>query len=130
MEIPAGEELGSVKLLGGSSEQNRSPRSPVHSNTGREYKPGLLVAKATVKCCVKPWSILIDSGASCNYARLCSLERNPRYVEALKAHKGDTITVRLATGTLVTAPKVPVNLGVKLFDFDSIERCLVLDFGS
>ena len=40
--------------------------------------------------------------------------------EALKAHKGDTITVRLATGTLVTALKVPVNLSVKFFDFDSI----------
>ena len=48
--------------------------------------------------------------------------------EALKAHKGDTITVRLATGTLVTAPKVPVNLSVKFFDFDSIERYLVLNF--
>ena len=40
------------------------------------------------------------------------------------------ITVRLATGTLVTAPKVPVNLGVKFFDFDSIESCLVLDLDS
>ena len=48
--------------------------------------------------------------------------------EVLKAHKGDAITVRLATGTLVTAPKVPVNLGVKFFDFDSIERCFVLDW--
>ena len=73
----------------------------------------MLVAKATVKVFDKPWSILIDSGASGNYVRRCSLEGNPRYGEALKAHKGDTITVRLATGTLATAPKVPVNLGVK-----------------
>ena len=44
--------------------------------------------------------------------------------------KGDTITVRLATGTLVAIPNVPVNLGVKNFDFDSIERFLVLDLDS
>ena len=73
---------------------------------------------------------MINSGASGNYVRRCSLEGNPSHIEALKAHKGDTITVRLATGTLVTAPKVPVNLVVKFFDLDSIERCLVLDFDS
>ncbi|GMF62317.1 unnamed protein product [Phytophthora fragariaefolia] len=38
-----------------------------------------------------------------------------------------TVTVRLATGTHVTVPKVPVDLGVKFLDFDSVERCLVLD---
>ena len=81
----------------------------MHSNTGHEYMPGLLVAKAPVKGLNKHWSILIDSGASGNYVRRCSLEGNPRYVEALEAHKGDKITVRLATGTLVTAPKVPVR---------------------
>ena len=78
------------------------------------------MAKATVKGFDKPRPILIDSGASGNYVRRFSLEGNPRYVGALEAHGGDTITVRLATGTLVTAPKVPVNLGVKFFDFDSI----------
>ena len=71
--------------------------------------------------------IFIDSGASGNYVRRCSLEWNPRYVGALEAHGGDTITVRLATGTLVTAIKVPVNFGVKFLDSDNIERCLVLD---
>ena len=96
--------------------------SPVHSNTGREYKPRLLVAKATVKGFDKPWSILTDSEAPGNYVRRCSFEENPHYVEALIAHTGHTITVLSATGTLVTAPEVPVNLGVKFFDFDSIER--------
>ena len=110
--LPAGEELGSVEPLGGSGEQILASRSPVHSNTGREYKPGLLVAKATAKGFDKPWSILIDSGAYGNYVGRYSLEGNPRYVGALEAHGGDTITVRLATRTLVTAPKVPVKLGV------------------
>ena len=100
------------------------------NGTGREYKPGLLVAQATVKGFDKPWSILIDSGASCNYARRLSLEGSQQYVEALRAHEGDTITVRLATGTRVTVPKVPLNLGIKFLDFDSMERCLVLDLDS
>ena len=84
---------------------------------GREYKPGLFVAKATAKGFDKPWSILIDSGPSSNYVRQCFLGGNQRYDEALKARKGDTISVRLATGDLVTVAKVPVNLGVKFFRF-------------
>ena len=66
----------------------------MQAQTGREYKPGLMVAKVTVKGFDKPWSISIDSGASGNYVRRYSLEGNPHYVEALKAHKGDAITVR------------------------------------
>ena len=85
MGRPAGEEIGYVKPQGGSGEQNLAPRSPVHSNTRREYKPGLLIANETVKGFDKPWSILIDSGASVNYVRRYSLEGNPRYVEALQA---------------------------------------------
>ena len=90
----------------------------------------MLVAEATIKGFDKTWSILVDSGASCNYARRRSLEGNQRYAEALIAHKSYNITVRLATGSRVTVPKVPLNLGVKFLDFDSIERCLVLDLDS
>ena len=81
-------------------------------STKCECKPGLLVAVATVKGFDKPWSILIDSGASCNYVRRLSLEGSQRYAEALKAHEGDSITVRLATGKKVTLPKIRLNLGV------------------
>ena len=73
---------------------------------------------------------MIDSGASGNCVRRYPLEGNARYAEVLEAHKCGTTTVRLAIGTLVTATKVPVNLGVKFFDFDSIKRCLVLDLES
>ena len=38
--------------------------------------------------------------------------------------------MRLATGVRVTVPKVPLNLGVKFLDFNSVERCLVLDLDS
>uniref|UniRef100_M4BI47 Uncharacterized protein n=1 Tax=Hyaloperonospora arabidopsidis (strain Emoy2) TaxID=559515 RepID=M4BI47_HYAAE len=50
----ANQKYGSVEPLGGSGEQNLAPRSPVHYNTGREYKRGLLVAEATVKGFEKP----------------------------------------------------------------------------
>ena len=72
---------------------------------------------------------MIDSGASGNYVRRCPLEGNQSYEEALQAQKGDTISVRLATRTLVTESK-SVNLREKVFDFDSIERCQVLIFDS
>jgi hypothetical protein len=100
------------------------------NNTERVCKPGLLVVEATVKGFTKPWKILIDSGASGNYARRSTMEGSQQYGEALKARTSDVITVRLATGTRVMVPKVAVNLGVKFLDFDSVERCLVLDLDS
>ena len=85
---------------------------------------------ATVKAFENPWSILIDSGASNNYVRRLSLEGNQQYAEALKAHDGDSITIRLATGVRVTVPKAPLNLDVKFLHFKSVERYLVLDLDS
>ena len=126
---PTGKELSSVEFLGGRGEQGLAP-DLVGNTTKGEYKPGLLVVLATVKGFEKPWSILIDSGASSNYVRRRSLEGNQQYAEALKAQDGDSITVRLATGARVTVPKVPLNLGLKFLDFNSVERCLVLDLDS
>ena len=60
-------------------------------STERGDKLGLLAAEAIVKGFEKQWSILIDPGASCNYARLRSLEGSQRYDEALKAHEGDSL---------------------------------------
>ena len=60
----------------------------------------------------KPWSILINSGASCNYLWCRSLEGRHKCAEALQAHESDVITVRLATGARVTVPKVSLILGV------------------
>ncbi|GMF46723.1 unnamed protein product [Phytophthora fragariaefolia] len=99
----------------------------VLSNTQRVCKPGLLVVQATVKGFEKPWTNLVDSGASGNYARRSTMEGSQLYAEALKTRNRDIVTVRLATGTRVTVPKVPVDLCVKFLDFDSVERCLGLD---
>ncbi|GMF56609.1 unnamed protein product [Phytophthora fragariaefolia] len=124
---PTGDELSSVEPHGGGGQQGLAPKRAVLSNTERVCKPGLLVVQATVKGFDKPWTILVDSGASGNYARRSTMEGSQRYAEALKARNRDIVTVRLATGTRVTVPKVPVDLGVKFLDFDSVERCLVLD---
>ena len=59
-----------------------------------------------------------------------SLEDSQRYYEALKAHEGDSVTISLATGSRVIVPKVPLYLGVKFFDFDSIKHCLVFALDS
>lgn len=57
----------------------------------------------------------MDYGASFNYARRRSLDGGQRYDEALKAHEDDPISNRSATGTRVTVPKVPLNLGIRFF---------------
>uniref|UniRef100_H3GPY2 Integrase catalytic domain-containing protein n=1 Tax=Phytophthora ramorum TaxID=164328 RepID=H3GPY2_PHYRM len=111
-------------------QQGLAPKSTVLFNTERVCKPGLLVVEATVMGFDKPWTILIDSGASGNYARRSTMGGSRQYAEALVARTSDMTTVRLATGTRVTVPKVAVNLGVKFLDFDSVERCLVLDLDS
>ncbi|GMF41388.1 unnamed protein product [Phytophthora fragariaefolia] len=77
--------------------------------------PGLLVVQAPVKGFEKPWTVLTDSSARATTPG---------------APRCDIVTVRLATGTRVTVPKVPVDLGVKYLDFDSVERCLVLDLNA
>ena len=82
---PTGEDLSSVEPLRGRGKRDLAPQSSVLYNTERVCKPGLLVVEATVKGFDKPWTILIDSGASGSYARRCSLEGSQQYAEALKA---------------------------------------------
>ncbi|KAG3144703.1 hypothetical protein PC128_g24341 [Phytophthora cactorum] len=120
---------------GETATPSRGQQDPAPKRAGLSYdksvcKPGLLVVQANVKGFENPWRVLIDSGASGNYARRSTLEGSQRYAEALDVQTRDTISVRLATGTLVTVSKVSVDLGVKFFDFDSVERCLVLDLDS
>ncbi|ETI37931.1 hypothetical protein F443_16229, partial [Phytophthora nicotianae P1569] len=91
---------------------------------------GLLVIQVNVRGFAKPWRVLIDSGASGNYARRSTPEVSQLYAEVLEVRTRDEILVRLATGTLVTVSKVSVDLNVNFLDFDSVERCLVLDLDS
>ena len=76
---PAGIELCSVEPLGGRGEQGLAPSGVVNVATESGCKPGLLVVTATVKGFEKPWSIMIDSGASNNYVRRRSIEGGQHY---------------------------------------------------
>ncbi|GMF42853.1 unnamed protein product [Phytophthora fragariaefolia] len=74
-------------------------------------------------------TVLIDSGASFNFATKASVARNNAlYASALEASKSNTnVSVRLATGSIVSTRKVTISLKVKFDDFDSAEPFIVLD---
>ncbi|CAH0515725.1 unnamed protein product [Peronospora belbahrii] len=124
---PTGEELSSVEPLGGRGKQGPAPKIFELSKTERECKPGLLVVEGKIKSFDKPWIILIDLGASGNYVRRATVEGSQKYAEAFVARESDKVTCPVATGTRVTIPQVPMDLDVKFLDFNSMERCLVLD---
>ncbi|KAI9998804.1 hypothetical protein PInf_003395 [Phytophthora infestans] len=73
--------------------------------------------------------ILIDSGASKNFARRQTVARNSNKLsDALGESKGNgSVSVRLADGNVVTVPNIQVDLAVKVEDFDSLERLTVLN---
>ncbi|KAE8958858.1 hypothetical protein PR001_g30910 [Phytophthora rubi] len=74
-------------------------------------------------------TVLIDSGASFNFATKASVARNSAlYASALEASKSNTnVSVRLATGSIVSTRKVTIPLSVKFDDFNSVEPFIVLD---
>lgn len=70
-QYPTGVELSCVEPLGGK----RKPELAFKAHCKNEelvWKQVFLVASATVKSSKKPWSNLIDSEASGNYAQRCS----------------------------------------------------------
>ncbi|POM80118.1 Pol protein, partial [Phytophthora palmivora] len=73
--------------------------------------------------------ILIDAGASTNFARCQTVARNSdKYADALCESEGrGQVSVKLADGTVVNVPGVRMDLTVKFEDFDSTESFLVLD---
>lgn len=90
----------------------------------------LIAVHAKVNRYKKKMKILIDSGASCNYARLHTIALNEAmYAEAQRSsqHGGGEILVRLATGGTVATPKILIDLRMKFEDFNSVETCVVLD---
>ncbi|POM65865.1 LOW QUALITY PROTEIN: Gag protein, partial [Phytophthora palmivora] len=75
----------------------------------RKSSGGLLVVHASVRGYGYPFIILIDSGAVTNFARR------------------QTVSVRLADGTVVSVPGVRMDLAVTFEDFDRLGSFLVLD---
>ncbi|POM58624.1 Gag protein [Phytophthora palmivora] len=95
----------------------------------RKSSGGLLVVHAGVRGYGDPFRVLIDSGASTNFARLQTVARNgDKYADALRESEGKgQVSVRLADGTVVNVPGVRMDLAVKFENFDSTEAFLVLD---
>ncbi|POM62564.1 hypothetical protein PHPALM_28267 [Phytophthora palmivora] len=95
----------------------------------RKISGGLLVISASVQGYGDPFRVLIDSGASTNFAQSQTVAQNgDKYSDALR--EGDDrgqVSVRLADGTVVNVPGVRMDLAVKFEDFDSTESFLVLD---
>ena len=73
--------------------------------------------------------MLIDSGASTNFVRRQTVAKNSdKLTDAERESSGNgPVSVRLVDGTVITVPKVHMNLAVKFEDFDSTERFIVLN---
>ncbi|POM74979.1 Hypothetical protein PHPALM_7975 [Phytophthora palmivora] len=91
----------------------------------RKSSGGLLVVHANVRGYKDPFRILIDSGASTNFARRQTVARDgDKYADALRESEGrGQVSVRLAEGTVVNVPGVRMDLA----GFDSTGSFLVLD---
>ena len=90
---------------------------------------GLLVFDVVVKGYTRAFRVLIDSGASCNYARRDSVRENAAlYARACSSSaRNDKVAIRLATGSIVTQPKVTIDLRISFEGFDSVESFVMLD---
>ncbi|POM76747.1 LOW QUALITY PROTEIN: Pol protein [Phytophthora palmivora] len=124
---PTGEDLSPhVRSAGGTRHGGLASESLGALET-RKSSGGLLVIHASERGYVDPIRILIDSGASANFARGQTVARSgDKYADALRESKGrGQVSVRLADGTVANVPGVLKDLAFE--DFDSTESFLVLD---
>ncbi|GMF47764.1 unnamed protein product [Phytophthora fragariaefolia] len=105
-------------------DKKHSVRPALNSLEATESENG----DSHVKGYPESMAVLIDSGASFNFATKASVARNNAlYASALEASKSNTnASVRLATGSIVSTRKVIIPLNVKFDDFDSVEPFIVL----
>ncbi|KAE9045935.1 hypothetical protein PR002_g1945 [Phytophthora rubi] len=125
------------RLRSSSRKVSPSPASPKEQVPGTTLlclsvaaaRSNLVVVTASVKGYPEPMTVLIDSGASFNFATKASVTRNSAlYASALRASKSNTnVSVRLATGSIVSTRKVTIPLSVKFDDFNSVEPFIGLD---
>ncbi|KAG2980273.1 hypothetical protein PC120_g24996 [Phytophthora cactorum] len=90
---------------------------------------GLLVVHARVRGYELPFRVLIDSGASKNFARRQTVASNSnKLTDALRESKGKgTVSRQLAGGKVIIVPRIHMDLAVKFEDFDSSEQFTVLE---
>ncbi|KAH9096422.1 hypothetical protein LEN26_017480, partial [Aphanomyces euteiches] len=73
-----------------------------------------------------PLRVLLDSGASENYARRATIARASD-VPTSKARPNDTLRIRLADGRIVSNPRQTVVLDISINDFSSKEEFFLMD---
>ena len=92
-------------------------------------RSNLVVVTAKVKGYEDPMTVLVDSGASYNFATKAMVAKNHAlYSKAVKdSKKNNKVPVRIATGSIVSTRKVLLPLVIKFDDeFDSKEPFIVL----
>ncbi|GMF09974.1 unnamed protein product [Phytophthora lilii] len=122
--LPTGENLSlHERCAGGAHHGGLAPESLCTLET-EKGSGGLLVVHASVRGYSNPFRVLIDSGASKNFARRQTVARNgDKFADTLRENEGNGLdSVRLADGTVVEVPRVHMDLAVKFEDFDSTEQ--------
>ncbi|GMF54635.1 unnamed protein product [Phytophthora fragariaefolia] len=112
-----------------ASQKEQVPGTTLLCLSVAAARSNVVVVTASVKGYPEPMTVLIDSGASFNFATKASVARNNAlYPSALEFSKSNTnVSVRLATGSIVSTRKVTIPLNVTFDDFDSVEPFIVLD---
>ncbi|GMF21243.1 unnamed protein product [Phytophthora fragariaefolia] len=136
-QLPLGAGRPAGRLCSSSMKVRFSPASPKEQVPGTPLlclsvaaaRSNLMAVTASVKGYPEPMTVLIDSGASFIFATKASVvTNNALYASALEASKIIiNVSVRLATGSIVSKRKVTIPLIVKLDDFNSVERFVVLE---
>ncbi|KAG4037513.1 hypothetical protein PC123_g26923 [Phytophthora cactorum] len=126
---PTGEDLSlHERCAGGAHHGDLAPESlcTLESEKG---SGGLLVVHARVRGYELPFRVLIDFGASKNFARRQTVASNSnKLTDALRESKGKgTVSEQLADGKVITVPRIHMDLAVKFEDFDSSEQFTVLE---
>ncbi|ETO76804.1 hypothetical protein F444_07873, partial [Phytophthora nicotianae P1976] len=126
---PTGEDLSLRERYAGGAYHGDLAPERLRTLESAKGSDGLLVVHGCVRGYDHPFRILVDSGASRNFARRRTVARNSnRLTDALRESKGNgAVSVRLADGKAVTVPNIQMDLAVKFEDFDSLEQFTVLD---
>ena len=79
-------------------------------------RSNLVVVTARVKGYDDPMTVLIDSGASYNFATKATVSKNRAlYIKAVEDSKSNSkVSVRLETGSIVSTRKVLIPLVIKI----------------
>ncbi|GMF43586.1 unnamed protein product [Phytophthora fragariaefolia] len=128
---PAGRLRSSSRKVSASSTSSKEqvPGATLLCLSVTAARSNLVAVTASVKGYPESMTVPIDSGASFNFATKASVARNNAlYASALEASKSNTnLSVRLATGSIVSRRKVTIPFSVKFDDFNSVEPFIVLD---